>query len=154
MNNSNGVVIEASTTQAMAAAGDETLKTTPFRISDSQIFPIKAIPGVRILNSKGTVTNTTFVSNTTLGNNDQTNSGLLISGLTSDVTISNCSFHNLTSQVGAGIQVTSASKISITNSTFFNNTAPIGAGVALTSVNISMLTTNNFTANKAVKIDG
>jgi hypothetical protein len=96
MNNSDGIAIEA-----MAAADT-------FKISDSQIFPSKAIPGVRILNSKGTVTNSTFVSNTTLGNTDQTNSGLLISGLTSEVTISNCSFLNLTSQMGAGIQVTSA----------------------------------------------
>lgn len=153
MNNSNGVVIEASPTQS-TNTDDAAFATIPFTISDSQIFPIKAIPGVTILNSKGTVTNTTFVSNTTLGNNDQTNSGLLISGLTSDVTIKNCSFHNLTSQIGAGVQVTSASKISIENSIFFNNTAPIGAGVALTSVNEANLTTNNFTANKAVKIDG
>jgi hypothetical protein len=125
-----------------------------FKISDSQIFPAKAIPGITILNSTGTVTNTTFASNPTIGNTDQTNSGLLISGRTSDVTIDKCSFHNLTSKIGAGLQVTSASKISIVNSTFFNNTAPIGAAVALTSVNISMLTTNNFANNSAVKIDG
>ena len=148
---SGGVVIKG-----MAAGAN-------FTISGSQIFPTKAIPGITIVNSTGTVTNTTFASththNATLGlgvpgNTDQTNSGLLISGRTSDVTIANCSFNNLTSTIGAGVQVTSASKISIVNSTFFNNTAPIGAGVALTSVNISMLTTNNFANNSAVKIDG
>ena len=144
---SGGVVIKG-----MAAGAS-------FTISGSQIFPTKAIPGITIVNSTGTVTDTTFASNATLGlgvpgNTDQTNSGLLISGRTSDVTIANCSFNNLTSNIGAGVQVTSASKISIVNSTFFNNTAPIGAGVALTSVNISMLTTNNFANNSAVKIDG
>jgi len=139
---SDGIVIKGM------AAGSS------FNISGSQIFPAKAIPGITIVNSTGTVTNTTFASNATLGNADQTNSGLLISGSTSDVTIDGCSFNNLTSKIGAGVQVTSASKISIVNSTFFNNTAPIGAGVALTSVNISVLTTNNFTNNRAVKIDG
>jgi hypothetical protein len=142
MHNSNGIAI------TNMAAGDT------FAISDSQIFPIKAIPGISIANSTGTVTKTAFVSNVTLGNDDQTNSGLLISGRTADVTITNSSFHGLTSKIGAGIQVTSASKISIINSTFVNNTAPIGAGVALTSVNKTDLYTNNFTANKAVKTDG
>lgn len=91
LKDSDGISIEGMT-------GDNT-----FLISDSQIFPIKAIPGIKISNSNGKVANSTFVSNATLGNADQTNSGLLISGTTSEVTIDNCSFINLTSQIGAGI---------------------------------------------------
>lgn len=125
-----------------------------FMVSNSQIFPVKAIPGIKITSCKGEVVNSTFKSNATLGNTDQTNSGLLISGLTSDVTVNNCTFISLTSNMGAGISATSASKISISKSFFFDNTAPIGGGVSLVEVSTALLATNNFTANKAVKIDG
>lgn len=119
-------------------------------VDNSTFYPYKAKNSLKIISSTGLIKRSNFTRSSIIGNLGSSQSAVRILG-GSDVQVMSSNFTNLTSALGAAIQISDSTKFVATKCQFYNNTAESGGAVSITQVPNSILSGNNFTNNSAKK---
>ena len=141
MSHSDGIKIESST------------PGSAFMVDNSTFYPYQTKNSLKIIGSTGLISRSNFTRSRTVGNLGSSQSAVRILG-GSDVQVISSNFTNLTSALGAAIQISDSAKFVATKCQFHNNTAESGGAVSITQVPNSILSGNIFTNNSAQKLDG